>query len=340
MAKKIKNKKNKEKKSSETFSFDNEIVIGVTKLPEQNKVEKKSVASKKSKVKIKKDKVSNNKKFKKVDKRRNKVKKQKKVPTRKLEISQEEYEKINRKKRRIYKTIKYIMLIILFAILVLCAMFSPLFNIKSILIQGNVTISESQIISLSELQIDENIFNISKRKVTQKIKQNPYIEEVNISRKLPSTLVIKIEERTPTYMLEYASGYVVIDKKGYILQLSSEKLELPILQGTETPSEEFTEGNRLCIEDLKKLSVILKVMELANTNEINSLISRIDIENEDNLKLIFETEDKIAYLGDNSNLNTKLLMIKAILEKEEGKPGDIFVNMDLNNEYPIFRQRV
>lgn len=344
MAKKYKNKnKTKKESGNNTFSFDNEIVIGVTKIPETKNIEKedKNTKTKKRKAKTNKSKTNKNiekKKSKKIKKKSNKVKKQVKV--KKTEMTEEEYERINKKKRKMHKTIKYVTIIILFVILILCAMFSPLFNIKNILVEGNITISENQIVSLSGLQLDENMFNISKRKIIKKVKENPYVNEVKISRRLPSTLVIKIEERIPAYILEYASGYVYIDKKGYILQLASEKIDLPVLQGIETPSEEYIEGNRLYTEDLVKLSIILRVMELATTNEMNSLITRIDIENQDNVKLIFETEDKIAYIGDSTNLNEKLPMIKAILEKEEGKPGEIFVNMDLNNEYPIFRQRV
>ena len=34
------------------------------------------------------------------------------------------------------------------------------------------------------------------------------------------------------------------------------------------------------------------------------------------------------------------LMIKSIIEKEKGNPGEIFLNFDLNKKNPIFRERV
>ncbi len=81
-------------------------------------------------------------------------------------------------------------------------------------------------------------------------------------------------------------------------------------------------------------------MELAQANGIAPLITRIVMNDERNMKLIFETKEKTAYLGDATNLNTKILTIKAILEKEEGNAGEIFVNMDLNKEDPMFREKV
>ena len=131
-----------------------------------------------------------------------------------------------------------------------------------------------------------------------------------------------------------------MDKQGYLLEITQEKLELPILQGAMTKSEDFVVGNRLCLEDLETLSSIAKIMEIAEINEIAEFITGIDIADKSNIKLIFGKQEKTAYLGDNSNLNTKILTIKSVLEKEDGKAGEIFVNIDLNKEYPIFRERV
>lgn len=89
------------------------------------------------------------------------------------------------------------MLICLFITLIIITMFSPIFNIKNIVVTGNEKITENEIISLSELQLEENTYKISKNKVRQKIKENAYIEEVNIKRKLPSELQISIVERKP-----------------------------------------------------------------------------------------------------------------------------------------------
>ncbi len=342
LEKKKQNKKkvNKEEKNNELFSFDNEIVIGVTKKEEP----KKQVKNKEQKQKRKSD----NKKEKQVrkvepsTKKGNNIKKQKnkKQTIQKQIVSPKEQEKLIKKRKRIINTLKYGTLTTLIIIVILCAMFSPLFNIKTIKVEGNEKITEKEIISLSQIQLEQNTFKLSKNKIEKQIKQNAYIDEVIITRKLPSTIVLKVEERKPAYLLEYAGSYVYLDKQGYLLEISTEKLELPILQGAITPTADFVEGNRLVSEDLEKLSIVLKVIELAKVSEIDNLITRIDIENKQNLKLIFESKEKTAYLGDSSNLNMKILTIKSILEKEEGKAGEIFVDMDLNKEYPVFRERV
>ncbi len=310
---------------------EQEIIIGVTRMQEPTNRSANEKNNKKAKSKNKKKKNQQ-----KAQKKNNTSKR--KVPPK--VVSQEEQEKIIKKRKRVIFALKYGALSILFITLILCAMFSPLFNIKTIEVQGNEKVTESEIISLSQIQIEQNTFQLNKRKIKKQIKQNAYIGKVKISRKLPSTLIIQVEERKPTYLLEYAGAYVYVDKQGYFLEIAQEKLEIPVLQGAITEVSEFSVGNRLCTEDLETLSLVAQIMEVAEINELSNLITRIDISKPKNIKLIFEKQEKTAYLGDNTNLNTKILTIKSILEKEEGKAGEIFVNIDLNKENAVFRERV
>ena len=332
--KKVKNKKKVNHKKTleeneielgkDLFSFDDEMVIGVNKKREENTPKKKKNNTK-----------NNSKKNKK--KKNNKKAKNKKT---KRMLTDEEIEIQRIKRMKKLKIAKYLMLIALFITLIVVTMFSPLFNIKSIVVTGNNKITQNEIISLSQVQLEENTYKINKYKVKQRIKENAYIEDVTIKRKLPSELQISIVERQVAFMIEYGASFVYIDNQGYILDISENKLELPILQGIQTESAQFEAGKRLENEDLQKMNTVLKIMEIAKNNDISNIITRIDIEDEENYKIIFETKEKTAYLGDNSNLNTKILTIKAILEKNEGIAGEIFVNMDLNTNYPIFRERV
>ena len=352
-AKKISNKKkNRESKKKgkienkpedDKFCFDNEIIIGVTRKqePAKNKKEKKKVEKAKNKGTTKKKQV----------KKANK----KSIAKNTKNIAPEQQEKIMQKRKKKQKAIKWILILALLIVAILCAMYSPLFNIKKIEVQGNEIISKNEIISLSQIQLEENTFKLNKSQIKKQIKdmipycaitikkqikENAYVQSVIIVRNLPSEIVIKVEERKPAYLLEYAGSYIVIDKQGYMLEIKNEKMNLPVIQGAVTSTEEFKVGNRLCTEDLEKLAEILRIVEIAQVNDIYTIITGIDIENAENIKLIFESEDKVAYLGDSSNMNTKILMIKSIIEKEKGNPGEIFLNFDLNKKNPIFRERV
>ena len=125
-----------------------------------------------------------------------------------------------------------------------------------------------------------------------------------------------------------------------LLEISKESLELQIITGVATPEEEIKAGNRLCTEDLEKLNSVIQIMDSANSNELGNLITKINIENKQDYVLELKSEKKNVHLGDTSDIGTKMLYIKTVLENEKGKEGDIFVNTDLNNSGAIFREKV
>ena len=64
------------------------------------------------------------------------------------------------------------------------------------------------------------------------------------------------------------------------------------------------------------------------------------MENKTNYILTLQELKKVIYIGDKNNLANKMLYVKAIIEREEGKEGKIFVNGKLNEGFePYFREK-
>ena len=241
------------------------------------------------------------------------------------------------KKVKMRKNAKIILYIILVVVIFILLINSPLFNVKKIEVEGNETVSDDKIISLSGLQLYNNIFSFNKLEIIENVKQNAYIEDVDISRKLPSTVIVNVVERAPKYMLQFADSYVYINNQGYMLEISNEKLDIPILIGFTTDLSNIKAGNRINVEDLKKMDMVIKIYEAAKSNDLGHLVTKIDISDEKNYTIILESEGKKVYLGDCSDLNTRILYLKAILEKSPGKKGEVFLNVDLNSQNVYFR---
>lgn len=93
------------------------------------------------------------------------------------------------------------------------------------------------------------------------------------------------------------------------------------------------------MEDLKQMDQIIKIVETAKINEIGDYITKIDVSNDRNYILTLEEERKTVYLGDCSNLNTRMLYLSGILTQTKGLAGEIFLDMDLNTEDAYFREQ-
>lgn len=317
-----KNKANKKTKSNnvsarnknnELFDFDKEIVIGMPRISDDKEKNKKN----------KKTSVNTNK---------NKQNAKKKLT--------KQQQMAIKKKKAILKIVKVLTLIIVIIGVSIYVALSPLFNIKEINVTGNSKLSKEEIISLSELKTDENTFKVSKKNIKNKVKANAYIENVKIRRKLPDKVEIIVVERVATYMISFANSYIYINNQGYMLEITSQKAEMPAIVGISTPEEELHEGQRLISEDLVKLGEVLQIMESANANELVDLITKIDISNRQDYILTLEKEKKAIHLGDVSNLSTKMAYVKKILNDEKGVEGEILVNTDLTNKGAVFREKV
>ena len=252
----------------EIFSFNSEMVLGVNSSDE--KEEKTKARRRKSKVK--------KEKTKKKPKTKEKLEEQSEQPTKQRTSKKR---KKSKKKKINKKVIGFFSIIILIAIIVVLALTAPIFNITDITVNGNNQVSTNMIINLSGLRKGENIFKFNSA-VEQKIKENTYIESVNIKRKLPGTVIISVEERTVKYQINLINSYVYIDKNGYILENSSEKKDVPVIVGLSIKEDEMLNEKRLKTEDLEKLNDIIKIIDSAKTINIDNLITEINTENKDN----------------------------------------------------------
>lgn len=233
--------------------------------------------------------------------------------------------------------VKIVLAIIVFVAIIIGLSNVPLFNIKNIEVVGNTKLSEDKIIDLSGISDSVNLFKLDKASVKKAIKENAYVENVEINRKFPNKVIIDIKEREAKYMLQFADSYVYINNQGYMLEISNEKIQVPIIVGFTTDLSNIKPGNRIKVDDLQKMNMVIKIFETAKTSGIGDLITKIDISNSKNYTIGLEGEGKTVYLGDCSDLNTRIIYLKAILDANQGRSGEVFLNVDLNTEKVYFR---
>lgn len=356
-------------KDKNILDLDNEIIIGIKSLPkvpkqkrtnqqrenkknEKQKQSKKSVVPKKKTRKEQNTHVTQKKQVKKktqeddielrlgIEDEIYKEKRKKQPVKRKAKLTPKQQEIARKKRKIIFRLIKWTSLVIVLIGGGIYFLLSPFFNIKTITIVGNEKITQETINSLSGIELEQNTFKISKSKVEQNIKTNSYIDSVKVKRQLPDGIEIQVVERKTAYMLTLGNAYVYMNKQGYLLEISQEKLEFPIITGILTTEDQIQEGNRLCTEDLQKLSSVIQIMDSANNNDIGKLITKINISDKQDYVLELKSEKKNVHVGDASNLSTKMLYVKKVLQNEKKKEGDIFVNTDLSTKGAIFREKV
>lgn len=317
---------NKPVSKKNRINLDDEIIIGLTPKQEPKKDKpKKQVSNTKNNSKTKK-------KTKKTINKKAKVKKKKTI---KSEI------------------IKWTTIVLIIIAAVIIFLLSPVFNIRQVKVvntstkeDGTSKVSEEEIISLAQISNNQNIFRLSAKQIINNIKDgNTYIEDVSITRDLPNAVTITVSERVPRYVIKIANGNVYIDSKGNILEISTEDINKIVITGYETSIEnmvDYKNTKKLNDNDLSKINLINQVYQAAENNYILNYITSIDISDSSNIKVYLDGEGKVAYLGDCTNANLRILYLKTMIEKESGKEGEAYINGDTKTlkPRPYFREKV
>ncbi len=98
-----------------------------------------------------------------------------------------------RRKKANRRTIYYVVIFFLL-ILIIVYLQSPLSNVKHIKVTGNITVETEEIIKTSELTTENNIWGLNMEKLEKNITSLPKIKTAVITRKLPNTVTIEVEE--------------------------------------------------------------------------------------------------------------------------------------------------
>lgn len=256
---------------------------------------------------------------------------QRKVP-RKIN-KQREIEKKNRKKRKV----KLVMLLIITILIAAGAYLftSPSFNIQEISIKGNNQLSTQKVKQIAEINVGDNIFSKIGIVMKVKLKENGYIEDVQINKIYPNKVEIEIKEKNKAFQIQTESGkYIYIDEQGYILDCLTNKLEIPIIKGMDIKENEIQSQYRLGEDDLDKMENILQIREECKKIGIAEKITQIQVKNEYIISL--ENDGLTINLGDATNLKNRMYYVNAILKQEEGNRGTIYVNGNLNEGFSTY----
>ncbi|HEX9653009.1 MAG TPA: FtsQ-type POTRA domain-containing protein, partial [bacterium] len=71
------------------------------------------------------------------------------------------------------------------------------FKFETIAVEGNHFVSDAEVKQLAKLDSERSLFEIDLAAVEKRVAKHQLIKGVNVSRRLPGTMVIKILERQP-----------------------------------------------------------------------------------------------------------------------------------------------
>ncbi len=236
-------------------------------------------------------------------------------------------------KRRLY-WIKLILLLTLLSTTVVLLALSPLFNIKAIVVEGNMHHTKEElagstgiVIGLNGFRQFENdfgsILSLRYKDAEKRILENhSYIKDVKVRFLLPDKVKVIVSEREPFAVVHSGDINLLIDEEGYVLEASEETWAgYPVITGLEfsgfRPGQALEPANR---DRIKKAKHVLETLEYLDKNssfKITERLDYIDVAQLKNICIKFDSRILIK-LGDLQDMEYKVTFMKEILQNKLG----------------------
>ncbi len=241
--------------------------------------------------------------------------------------------KIKRKKSRLI----FLIIILLTSTFFILYTKTSFFYISSIEVNGNEKITDDKLVLASGIIIDENIFKTNLKIAKENILLHPYIKDARIQRKLPNKILININERKETAIIEYIGSYVYIDEEGIVLNILSEKNDKGIIEidGLEINSPKI--GNKI---EFKDEEIKHKIFEFINNSRelgLSNSFERVIIDEAHRAVIYMENGGEVAF-GTLDDVKYKLNFLISILKELESKnQGYRTIHLDKGNNAVIIK---
>jgi len=188
------------------------------------------------------------------------------------------------------------------------------FRIETIEIVGETRYSNKEIENYSQIAKDQNLFlgNLTKAKET--IMQNlPYIDDVAVSRKMPSTVVLKVTEATPAGVIGTDEKWVIINAKGKVLEEEQGDYPPGIAEISGVEADLAAPGSQVTFHNPNDASVLVDLIRTLNDTGLGKITS-IHIEQGVSVTLVYD--DRVTMrIGTPTELTEKLAGAKRALEE-------------------------
>ncbi|HIS69415.1 MAG TPA: FtsQ-type POTRA domain-containing protein [Candidatus Gallacutalibacter stercoravium] len=153
-----------------------------------------------------------------------------------------------------------------------------LFKIDTITVEGETRYDSAQVIELSGIEQGQNLFLCKAKEGAASIENAlPYVETVEISRRIPNKIVITVKEATPSGVISQQDGYVIISSQGKVLEVADQpKEDLPIIKGIQL--ENAQPGSSVQFEDQNAQEVLQSITQAIERNQMEK-VTEIDLTN-------------------------------------------------------------
>jgi cell division septal protein FtsQ len=220
---------------------------------------------------------------------------------------------------------------------------NPDYRLSQIEAQTDGTLQREQILKAADLREGGNIFGVNLGQVRDRLQQLPQVDEVQVIRKLPGEIDIRITERKPIAWITsdkqisdpFASDVAfLVDARGVLMKekkLLPEYLGLPLITGC---TSESLEPGKIVESFEAKAALELLRLSTASFMQTRFLIREIDVSKGYCLVVSDKNHTRITFGFD--NLDTQLQRLEQFLVYADDSKRELAtVNLLVQRNIPV-----
>ncbi len=238
---------------------------------------------------------------------------------------EEFYSRKGKKKKKKRKKKRYLLKFFILLLVIAAVIFfmrSDFFNIEKISVNNNEHYTEEQIIKIADVKIGDNLFEFTVKGLKKKLTKDPYIETVDISRKIPNGLEITVNEREESIVVPYGEKFIIADYEGMVLRLADQAPDLTIVNNLEP--EKPVPGTALEVGETQILTDTLNLLK--DVEGVDLYFKKISVSQHSVKAYIY---DSLVVEGSYENISENLSYLSTVisdLHKKKIKRGTIKVS--------------
>ncbi len=222
---------------------------------------------------------------------------------------------------------RLITIIIIFSFLVGFFLSSPTFHIEEVELVGY----DTELVNLDTLRGNNIITIENKESIFKDLKEDPYVNRVNLHREFPDKITLTVEYNNPEAAVIIDGKYTVFNQYNYIIaeRLEINEYNVPVFKGV---SYHF-QGRKIIFSS--EVDKVLTNLDLLNS-EILESIKYINFEDRF-INVNLENSGSIK-LGSSDKINRKFIILDSLWQQQENNFAGLKY-IDLSTpERPVIRE--
>lgn len=235
----------------------------------------------------------------------------------KKSVTGENSEKVirRRKRRRRNRFISFLFIILMILCACLIVIKTPLFDVENITVEGDVLVTEEDILKVAGIAEGQNIFDHLSSYYEERILSLPYVSAVEVEKKIPSEIHITILEEYEYAVIDFQGVGVICDKYGKTIRIAKDEDIGKYIKFTGCKEGLYDMGGYVKLKDEEETGTLLRCLAAIEDYGFSD-VTKVDMADKDDI--VFTVEDtltvKIGELGDEDELSYKMAYIKEVID--------------------------